>query len=186
MKFLKNPFVAVLLSLLIVVVSTLLSVDVKLSRKAENVANGFYEGVKVSGSVRTPVASNLGDLCDAADQLAVIADNYGLDTASLREGTDTLRRSLGSRVGDAHTVYGEYSRFNQALLVVEDALERTDLSERHSEQLEDLVERIEDDREDIARSGYNESVSAFLRVGNRFLTRRWAQMFDIAYPTQFA
>ena len=38
MKFLKNPFVAVLLSLLIVVVSTLLSVDIKLSRKVENVS----------------------------------------------------------------------------------------------------------------------------------------------------
>ena len=186
MKFLKNPFVAVLLSLLIVVVSTLLSVDLKLSRKAENVANGFYEGVRVSGSVRTPVASSLGDLCDAADQLSVIADNYGLDTASLRGGTDALRLSVGSRASDAHTVYGEYSRFNQALLVVEDALERTDLSERHSEQLEDLQDRIEDDRAAIAASGYNESVSAFLRVGNRFLTRRWAQMFDIAYPTQFA
>ena len=186
MKFLKNPFVAVLLSLLIVVVSTLLSVDLKLSRKAENVVDGFYEGVKISGSVRPSVASSLSDLCDAADQLAVIADNYGLDTAPLRDGEDALRLSLGRRNSDAHAVYSEYSRFNQALLVLEDALERTDLSDRHSEQLGDLKDRIEHDREAIAVSGYNESVSAFLRIGNRFPTRQWADMFDIAYPTQFA
>ena len=186
MKFLKNPFVAVLLSLLIVVVSTLLSVDLKLSRKAENVANGFYAGVRVSGSVRTPVASSLSDLCDAADQLAVIADNYGLDTAPLRDGEDALRLSLGRRNSDAHAVYGEYSRFNQALLVLEDALARTDLSDRHSEQLEDLVDRIANDREEIAVSGYNESVSSFLRRCDRFPTRQWADMFDIAYPSQFA
>ena len=186
MKFLKNPFVAVLLSLLIVVVSTTLSIDLKLSRKAENVADGFYRGVRVSGSVRTPVASSLGDLCDAADQMTVIADNYGLDTGALRNGTEALRLSLGSRSGDAHAIYGEYSRFNQALLVLEDALARTDLSDRHSEQLEDLEDRIEDDREDIAKSGYNESVSAFLRRCDRFPTRQWADRFGIAYPSQFA
>ena len=186
MKFLKNPFVAVLLSLLIVVVSTLLSVDLKLSRKAENVVDGFYEGVKISGSVRPSVASSLSDLCDAADQLAVIADNYGLETGPLLEGAADLRLSLNARSSDAHAIYGEYSRFNKALMVLEDALERTDLSDRHSEQFRELEARIAEDRDLIANAGYNESVSAFLRIGNRFPTRQWADMFDIAYPTQFA
>ena len=186
MKLLKNPLVAVLLSLLIVVLSTLLSVDLKLSRKVENVANGFYEGVKVSGSVRPSIASALSDLCDAGDQLAVIADNYGLDTDSLLAGAADLRLSLNARSHDAHAIYGEYSRFNKALMVLEDALARTGLSDRHREQLEDLEETIAYGREAIANAGYNESVSAFLRRCDRFPTRQWADMFGIRYPSQFA
>ena len=45
MNLLKKPFVAVLLSALIVCGSTLLSVDVKLGKECQNIADGFYDGV---------------------------------------------------------------------------------------------------------------------------------------------
>ena len=71
-------------------------------------------------------------------------------------------------------------------MVLEDALARTGLSDRHREQLEDLEETIAYGREAIANAGYNESVSTFLRRCDRFPTRQWADMFGIRYPSQFA
>ena len=44
MNFLKKPFVAVLLSVLIVCGSTLLSVDVKLGKECQNITDSFYDG----------------------------------------------------------------------------------------------------------------------------------------------
>ncbi len=186
MKFFKKPAVAVLLAVLIVVVSTLVSVDVKLSRRAEKVAESFYDGVKVNGAVLTSVASGLNDLCEVGESLAVIADNYGLETGTLREEAEALRVSLRSRDGDPRLIYRDYARFNKELMVLEDALSGAGLSERHSEQFSELSARIAADRDQIANAGYNENVASFLRRFDRFPARQWAKLFGVEYPKQFA
>ena len=50
----------------------------------------------------------------------------------------------------------------------------------------DLSQEIAACRAQIDASGYNESVSTFLRRNNRFPTRQFAELFGIAYPVYFA
>ena len=61
-----------------------------------------------------------------------------------------------------------------------------DLSDRHSEQMAGLSQEIAECRSQIDGSGYNESVSTFLRKNNRFPTRQFAELFGITYPAYFA
>ena len=186
MKLLKKPAVAVILAVLIVVGSTLISADAKLSRQSAKVVNGFYDGVKYGGIVHPSIASCLSELCDIADQMVVIANNYGLETEELTESTEDLRLSISYQDAFIRLIYSDYSDFNGPLMVLEDALNHTALSDRHSEQMAAISQRISELKADIAASGYNESVSAFLRRNGRFPTWQFANLFEINLPAAFA
>ena len=185
-KFLQKPVVALLLALLIVVGSTLLSADLKLTRQCEKVINGFYDGVKYDGVQHPSIASCLSELCDLAEQMVVIANNYGLETEALTEKTEGLRLSISYRDAFIRLIYSDYSDFNTPLMVLEDALNHTELSDRHSEQMALISEQIAALKSDIASSGYNETVNAFLRRNAHFPTEQLADLLDIDLPELFA
>ena len=182
MKLLKKPAVAILLVVLLVVGSTLLSADLKLSRACTRVIDGFYDGIK-----RQPAAAQaIRSLCDDADQMVIIGDNYGIDTAPLAADTAALRQAVGYDNPDVAAVYAAFSPFYTKLKVLENDLMHTDLSERHKEQMAEYSEDIAQSRARIDSSGYNESVSSFLRKNDRFPTRQFANLFNISYPAYFA
>ena len=182
MKLLKKPVVAILLVVLLVVGSTLLSADLKLSRACARVTDGFYDGVK-----RQPAAAQaIRSLCDDADQMVIIGDNYGIDTSPLSADTSALRQAVGFDNPDVAAVYAAFAPFYTKLKVLENDLQHTDLSERHEEQMAEYTQDIARCHEQIDASGYNESVSTFLRRNNRFPTRQFARLFNITYPAYFA
>ena len=182
MKFFKNPVVAVLLTALLVVGSTLISADAKLSRACTRVIDGFYDGVK-----RQPAAAQaIRALCDDAEQMVIIGDNYGIDTSPLAADTAALRQTVGFDNPDIAAVYAAFAPFYTKLKVLENDLVHTDLSERHKEQMAEYSADIAQCRAQIDSSGYNESVSSFLRKNDRFPTRQFANLFNISYPAYFA
>ena len=63
-KFLSNRLVALLLSALIVVGSTLVSVHVKLGAQCDKITDGFYTGVKYDGFVHPSISAQLKDVVD--------------------------------------------------------------------------------------------------------------------------
>ena len=94
MNFLKKPFVAVLLSALIICGSTLLSADIKLGRECQNITDGFYEGVVYENYQHKSIASQIRNICGAADGMVTIANNYDIDTDAVRAATDEMKNAL--------------------------------------------------------------------------------------------
>ena len=88
MKLLRKPFVAVLLSALIIFSSTLLSVDVKLGKECQNITDGFYEGVVYENYQHKSIASQIRNICGAADGMVTIANNYDIDTDAVSAASD--------------------------------------------------------------------------------------------------
>ena len=186
MQFLKKPLVAIVLTVLLVVGSTFLSADRKLSRSALRVVDGFYDGIRYNRQTHDSVAQCLRTLGADAEPLVIIGDTYGLDTAPLSSDAAALRQIVSSEsrnISGVHAVFEPF--YNKRLILVND-LEHTDLSDRHSEQLKACAQEIADCRAKIDASGYNESVTTFLRRNSSFPTRQFANLFGIDYPSYFA
>lgn len=186
MKFFKRPIVAVLITLVLVVGSTLLSAGLKLQRSSEQIVNGFYDGVRYQGEKHAAVAASLRALCGDAEQLAIIGGNYGLETAPLTADTEALRSALSYENTEIGAIYDVFESFYNKLLVLTNELQHRDLSERHQQQLEQLTADVAAQKAAIDSAGYNESVSAFLRKNNRYPAKRFAALFNIPYPVYFA
>ena len=185
-KLFQNPVFAVLLTVLLVISSTLLSADRKLSRSCQRVVDGFYSGIRYDRVKHTAAAQCIRTLCGDAEQMVIIGDNYGIDTAPLAADTATLRQSVAYDNPDIAAVYAAYAPFLTKLMVLENDLSHTGLSERHSEQMKTISQEISQCRAMVDSSGYNESVSTFLRKNSRFPTRQFAELFGITYPAYFA
>ena len=125
MKFLKKPLVAVLLTVLLVVGSTFLSADRKLSRAALRVTNGFYAGIRYKGQVHESVAQSIRTLCADAEQLVIIGDNYGLDTAPLSTDAAALKQMVSSENQDISGVHAVFEPFYNKLLILVNDLEHS-------------------------------------------------------------
>lgn len=186
MKILKNPLLAVLLCVLLVLASTALSVDWKLGRGCEKITAGFYDGLRYKGSARPAVAAGIRELCLTADTMLIIGDNYGLDTAPLREDTEKLREAVSFQNPDIAGVYDAFESFYNKLRLLENELLHADLSQRHDEQMKELAADVSAARSAMDESGYNETVSAFLRKNDRFPARQFARLFGISFPVYFA
>ena len=181
-KLFQNPVFAVFLTVLLVVGSTLISANLKLTRACERVTDGFYSGVRRQASAGQAIRT----LCTDAEQMIIIGDNYGIDTAPLSADTSALKQAVAWDNPDIAAVYAAFDPFYTKLKILENELTHKDLSDRHSEQMAGLSQEIAECRAQIDSSGYNESVSTFLRKNNRFPTRQFAELFGINYPAYFA
>ena len=186
MKFFKNPFVAVLLSLLLVFCSTVLSINAKLTGKSEDIIDGFYYGIEKNGVLNTSIYFNLSNLCDLSSEIGLIAENYGIDTKGLYSSIDSLKESYSFHSNDIEDIYECYETFYNSLFTVLVKLDETEISDRHLEFMADAVNQINDYKANIENSGYNESVKSFRNKFNRFPAKIFANILDIDYPEYFA
>ncbi len=186
MKVLNKAAVDVLLAIMVVIGSTFLSADLKLSGACAAITDGFYDGLRVDGKKQPSVASSLRTLCDTADELAVIGSQYGHDTSVLTERCSVLKKALASEDRDIGGLYLTYADLYSELRSLESELEKSDLSDRHRDDLTALEKKTDDTRTEIENSGYNVSVGLFLRENDRFPARQFASLFHIVFPAAFA
>ncbi len=185
-KLFRNPVFALFLTAALVIVSTLISADVKLSGACERVTDGFYSGIRYNREKHPAAAQCIRTLCADAEQMVIIGDNYGIDTKDLLADTAVLKQTVGYDNPDIASVYAAFDPFCTKLMILEDELSHTDLSDRHAEQMKAFSQEIAQCRASLESSGYNESVTAFLRKNNGFPTRQFAALFGITYPPYFA
>lgn len=187
MKFLKRPFVAVVLSLLIVLCSTLVSINVKLQSKCDGVNDIFYKGVRISGVVYPPMAEPMKQLCALTDDIILIANNYGINTGELSRCLDNLELAIQYSANDVPYIGSCYGEYFKALRSVENQLQSTGLSERHQAAMDGYSSQIASGSETIAQgaAGYNEKVRAFLKSYNKFPTNFWAAVTGTSLPGYF-
>ena len=187
MNFFKKPFVAVVLTVLIVVCSTLVSVNVKLQSKCDAVNDIFYDGVRISGVVYPAMAEPMKQLCTLTDDVILIANNYGIDTAELSRRLDDLDLAMQYSDNDMNYIGSCYGEFFKALRTVENQLQSTGLSERHQAAMDEYSVQIASCSETIAQGavGYNERVRSFLKSYDKFPTSFWADVTGTWFPGYF-
>ena len=186
MKVLKNPLVAFLLCLAIVLCSTLISVRVRLGGKSENVTDGFYEGMETNGYTQKALASHLKNIVGAVDGIATIADSNELDCSELRAAADTLKNALKYSYGYESYTYDAYEALMSAEGRLVSALNGAELSERDREGLEQYLSTITGAQTAMESAGYNESVRSFLQRYNGAFTVFIAHAAGVRMPEYFA
>ena len=183
MNFLKKPFVAVLLSALIICGSTLLSADIKLGKECQNITDGFYEGVVYENYQHKSIASQIRNICGAADGMVTIANNYDIDTDAVRAATDEMKNAL--TYGSVSYLHYLYEDLLQAVKPLEDQLSRAELSDRDAEGFAQYSSTISGAQSVIENSGYNESVRALLRDEIHFPADFFAELAGVELPELF-
>ena len=187
MNFFKKPFVAVVLSALIVVCSTLVSINVKLKSKCDAVSDIFYEGVRISRVEYPAMAEPMKQLCALTDDVVLIANNYGIDTGELAQRLDELKLAIQYSDNDVNYIGSCYGDFFKALRAVENQLQSTGLSERHQTAMDEYSAQIASCSETISQgaAGYNEKVRSFLKSYDKFPTNFWADVTGTWFPGYF-
>ena len=187
MNFFKRPFVAVLLSALIVVCSTLVSINVKLDSKCDAVSDIFYEGVRISGVEYPAMAEPIKQLCALTDDVILIANNYGIDTGELSQRLDELKMAMQYSEDNVSYIGSCYGAYFKALRSVENQLQSTGLSERHQAAMDEYSAQIASCSGTIAQgaAGYNEKVRSFLKSYDKFPTSFWADVTGAWFPDYF-
>lgn len=185
-KFFRNPFVAILLSGLIVLSSTAITSSVKLNNKCNDVVDGFYYGTRLNGQLMKSIYYNLGDLLEISGEIALVADNYGIDTKELYGSATELKKSISYHNDDIESIYDSYERLYSALFSVVMELSGTQLSQRHLEFMTSASDQVNAIKLSIDNSGYNESVRSFHKKFDRFPANIFSDIFDIEYPEYFS
>lgn len=183
MKFLKNPVVAVLLSLAIVISSTLISTNIKLGKRCDKVRDGFYEGVVYDGYEHKSIASHIKNICGAASGLVAVANNYDIDTAPLSSAVDMMKSGLSN--GSVSENYSLYYHLLSAFDNVEHQLSDVSLSERDASGVEQYALTVKGACKAIDESGYNESVREFYRKQLRFPADVLGRLAGVDIPQLF-
>ena len=183
MNLLKKPFVAVLLSALIICSSTLLSVDVKLGKECQNITDGFYDGVVYENYQHKSIASQIKNICGAADGMVAIANNYDIDTDAVTAATAEMKSALN--FGSVSYLYGLYEDLLNALKPLEEQLSLTELSDRDTDGFDQYSSTISGAQSVIDNSGYNESVRAFYRDVVHFPADFLADLVGVDLPELF-
>ena len=161
MEVFKKPWVAVLVSIALVLASTLISAGTKLDRKAAEVTDGFYEGVTYDGYKHPSIYSQLRNLCGAADGIAAIAANNGIDCDELTKASNGLKASISTMHDNISAIYESYSTLSGALSEFLLRLPEDQLSARELEGLEQYRQTVDGTASVIDEAGYNESVRSF-------------------------
>ena len=186
MKLLKNPVIAVLLTVLIVLSSTIITTSVKLNNKCNAVIDEFYEGRLKQGIIYTSIYADICSMYELGSEVALVADNYGVNTKDLVNSINELKNELSYRNTDISDIYADYSWFYGSLRAVEIELSSIGLSQRHMEYMTTVSQQIAQLKYSIDNSSYNESVRTFYKKFDRFPVNIFAELFDIDYPEYFA
>lgn len=186
MNFFKKPFVAIVVCILVVIISTTVSINSKLSNKYGDVIDNFYEGKISNGFVVDSIYGNIVNMYELADEVVIIADNYGVDTRELVSNIARIKDNLSYKNTDISEIYDIYADFYNSLWAVEIELSGIQLSQRHMEYMSSAADQIYNLKLSIEKADYNEGVNTFYKKFDRFPAKFFIEIFDIGYPDYFA
>ena len=185
MSFFKKRPVALLLTILIVIVATLLSVHVKFGAKCQAVSDTFYDGVEANGYTQKSIASHLKNINAYADGLITIARNYDIDTEDCESSSEYLKMALNYSRDQAPYIHYEYESLLKEVNTLVDQLERASLSDRDADGVSQYLSSINGAKTAIESAGYNEHVREFIRKYDHFPTNVLAALAGVEMPLYF-
>lgn len=185
MKVLAKRLISVLLALVIIIGSTVLSVNLKLSKEFDKVTEGFYSGALSSGNKEQSLHSQLLIIGKEASTLAAIAERNGVDVAQFRDEAEYFSREVITMQDDISYIYYCYQDLLEDLMQVGQALTALSLSASDETAAVGSLQRIMDAQALIAGSGYNESVRQYI-ASLQFPTTFFAELAGVELPEYFA
>lgn len=185
MKLFKKPVFAALICFILVVASTLISVNIKFGSECRAITNLFYDGMVYNGQQQYGIAKHLKDIYTACDSINAIAEYYNVSDDDFRYRSEDLRLSLTYSPDDASYIYHCYDELLQELRRLENDLSAVELKAEDDAEIRELIAIIDESKEMIAQSGYNEAVRDFLRGVPEFPTEELADLADIELPEYF-
>ena len=171
----KKPFVAAIICVIVVVLSTVVSVRVRLNPQCEAVNESFYR----SGGI----ADQLTAVCDAGAGIVNLAESNGMDTKGAESYCLALRLAVGNN--DKSSLMNMYRITSARLNELKVALQRAELSEKDAELLEGYSTQLDLTQTLISADPYNSSVKSFLQGLGGF-SRGMAKLCGVDLPEQFA
>jgi len=186
MKLFKNPVFAVLIAIIIIFSSTVVSVNLKLGNKCQEIIDGFYDGVTYNGKHYDSIADQLSKIVVAVEDIISVSENYGVNTVSAEEAIENLKLSVrysGEFASYIYYCYEETLDCSNALLSL---LYSMEINERDIKKLDASISTISDAQSLIGSSKYNETVREFLRDEIKFPADIMASIAGVTLPEYFA
>lgn len=185
MKTFTKRIVAVLVAALIVLGSTLLSVNLSLSKEFAKVTEGFYSGVLCNGNKEQSLHSQLLIFGKEASNLAAVAERNGLDVSRFKDEAEYFSRDVVTMQDDISYIYYCYQRLLDELMTVGQSLTGLSLSAVDESSAVGSLQKIMDAQAIIDSSGYNESVRQYI-ASLQFPTEFFAELAGVSLPEYFA
>lgn len=172
---LKNPIVAAVICVIVVLASTVISVRARLNPLCDAIRSEFT----VSGGI----ADQLEKVCDAGTGIVSLAQSKGLETLESEDLCTTLRLSIKGEPSSSAFLYQMLKGKLSGLCV---SLRQLDLSEKEAALLEDYTTSLEKAQAAIGSDPYNSSVSYFLNRRLGVFSTGMARFCGVRLPEQFA
>ncbi len=184
MEALKRKPVALLLTAVVVVLSTLLSVNRTLGERCQEVTDGFYQGVVADGYRQSSISSHLQMRLDLSNSIAAVTSAYEAlsgQTEAFRQAREQLLAAVSSADIDAQ--YRKNAALREAAKALREAAEDVTFSERDRKILDTCWRDFDGAQAAIDKSGYNDAVREFYRSTlNVFPTRFLAEVSGVKLP----
>ena len=178
MKLFKNPVVAVLLALVLILGSTLLNVHWKFGGLCREVTDGLY--------AEDGIAAQLETIRVDAAAIASVAERNGIDAKALRNAADDLQSVLSRGSSGAGYLFRCYDKLRVELISMEQKLLAVALNETDANTISGCLERIRSAYSAISSASYNDTVRSFLSRYDHFPTHFLARLAGVDMPEVFA
>jgi hypothetical protein len=184
MTILKNRWIALLLTIIIMLLSTAFSVHRTLGAECQKVEDGFYNGVSFDGYAHKSISSQLEKRSDAVNGIVSIMANYPDledESAELRDARNALLDAA-----DIDDKSKSNLELQKAFEVAAATLAGAGLTERESAAVTEYTGIFTGAQNVIDNSGYNESVREFQRSTlNVFPTNIISNLLGVKTPELF-
>jgi len=162
MKIFKNRFFALILAVLIIISSSLLSLNIKLNKEFAKISDDFYNGVLVNGQRDLSIHSQLTTIGRIAEDLSAIAGRNGIDVSEFKDSVDYFNHDILVMHDNISYIHYLYEELLDDIMDVGYALTSVDLSTNDEKAAVFALEEILKAKENIEISAYNERVRKYI------------------------
>ena len=182
-KPLSNPSIAALIAVIVVISTILLQTRFRFGKICDDVNEQFYHDSRD----RSSIASELGNLADAAEVLSGLAHLYDLDEAQEAMNTiGSLREHLRLESNDISVIHELYKTLLSETFTLESLLARQELNGTDVEIFSSAQHAAAEAKAAIDASEYHNTVRTFLKRYDRFPTSGLASLVGLKMPQVFS
>lgn len=185
MDIFKKKLFSFLLAIIIILASTIFSVNYKMGKEINAVVDGFYTGKLINGETETSIYSQLLEVSRLAEQLADIADRNGLDSEDIRDETEYFSHDIITMQNDISYIHSCYKDLMDEILSMGYEISGVNLSREDNEKTRLILQSVLDANDIINRSSYNSSVREYLN-SLQFPAEILADFSGLELPEYFA
>ena len=185
MKNFTKKILAYAAAFIIILSSTLLSVNLSLSKEFAKVTDGFYSGSLSNGSKEQSIHSQLLVIGKEASNLAAVAERNSLDVSEFKDETEYFSRDVITMQDDISYIYYCYQDLLEELMELAQAMTGLELGVTDEASAVKSLQSIMDAQALIDNSDYNESVRQYIS-SLPAPTKFFAELAGVDLPEYFA